>query len=296
MNYLFEQSNILNSPYEAFISDTRTDCFPIKAHWHYFMEIIYMLEGTALIECNKEEYILEAGDMILFHPQALHSIYTASQEPLKYGVLKFNISSLHISSNYTPKLSAVFKCAEGNPLAPIFFSSETLSRLPIKEYFLSCIEELHTKDYGYDIRFQAFVSSMLVEILRIWRRNGLNTDKAVLIPSDQDSFHTILEYIDEHSNESLRVEALAAICHMSYSYFAKKFHELYGQSCKDYIEFIKISKVKDLLLFTDLDLNYISQELGFSDCSHLIRIFKKKVGVTPKQYRLSHSSTSTYSN
>ena len=75
---------------------------------------------------------------------------------------------------------------------------------------------------------------------------------------------------------------------MSYSYFAKKFHELYGQSYKDYIEFIKLSKVKALLLFTNFDLNYISQETVFSDCSHLIRTFRKKTGITPKQFRIHH--------
>ena len=66
------------------------------------------------------------------------------------------------------------------------------------------------------------------------------------------------------------------------------FHDLYGQSCKEYIEFIRISKVKDLLLFTDFDLSYISQKTGFSDCSHLIRTFKKKTGITPKHFRMQH--------
>jgi AraC-like DNA-binding protein len=255
------------------------------------MEIIYMLEGTTLIDCNKEEYVVEPGDLILFHPQALHSIYTTAREPLKYVVIKFNVNNLHINSNYTPKLGSIFKSAVGNSLAPVYIPGYSFDNFPLENLFLECVKEVEKKDYGYDIRFQSIISSLLIEILRVWRKNGFNTDKAALIPQDSDSLNTILEYIDEHSNESLRVEALAEICHMSYSYFAKKFNELYGQSCKDYIEFIKISKVKDLLLFTDFDLNYISQETGFSDCSHLIRIFKKKVGITPKQYRLHYATS-----
>ena len=43
-----------------------------------------------------------------------------------------------------------------------------------------------------------------------------------------------------------------------------------------------------LLLFTGFDLNYISQENGFSDCSHLIHAFKKQYRMTPHQYRLKH--------
>ena len=75
---------------------------------------------------------------------------------------------------------------------------------------------------------------------------------------------------------------------MSYPYFAKCFRELYGQSCKKYIEFIRMCKAEDLLISTGLDLNYISQETGFSDCSHFIKALKQKNGVTPKQYRKQH--------
>lgn len=289
MNYLFEESNILNSPYEAFLFDTKHDNFPIKAHWHYFMEIIFMLKGTALINCNNEEYVLEPGDLILFHPQAVHSIFTISHEPLKYDVLKFDINSLSITSSYTSKLSAIFKSAIDDPTAPIFLPAKLFKNFSLSNVLDYCIEEIVNKDYGYDIRFQSLVSSLLIEILRIWRRNGFNTNNTSLMPLNTDSLYTILQYIDEHSHEALKVEYLAEKCHMSYSYFAKKFHELYGQSCKDYIEFIRISKVKDLLLFTNYDLNYISQETGFADCSHLIRTFKKKTGITPKRFRMEHS-------
>ena len=78
------------------------------------------------------------------------------------------------------------------------------------------------------------------------------------------------------------------MCNMSYSYFAKNFKQYYGRSCKEYIEFIRVSKAADLLLFTDFDLSYISQETGFSDSSHLIKIFRKWKGVTPKQFKKQH--------
>ena len=68
MQYLFEYHDTLDSPYEAFLYDTSQMAFPIRSHWHYFMELIYMKEGTALIECDGCNYILEPGDLIIFHP------------------------------------------------------------------------------------------------------------------------------------------------------------------------------------------------------------------------------------
>ena len=52
MQYLFEYCDTLESPYEAFLYDTSNMAFPIRPHWHYFMEIVYMLEGTGLVECD----------------------------------------------------------------------------------------------------------------------------------------------------------------------------------------------------------------------------------------------------
>ena len=69
------------------------------------------------------------------------------------------------------------------------------------------------------------------------------------------------------------------------SYFAKMFLIHYGQSCKQYIEFIRLNKVENLLLFTDYDLNFIATETGFADCSHLIRTYKKHYQITQKQFR-----------
>jgi len=43
--------------------------------------------------------------------------------------------------------------------------------------------------------------------------------------------------------------------------------------------------VEEYLLFTNFDLNFIAHETGFSDCSHMIKSFKKKHNMTPKKYR-----------
>ena len=95
MQYLFEYHDTLDSPYEAFLYDTSQMAFPIRSHWHYFMELIYMKEGTALIECDGCNYILEPGDLIIFHPEAVHGIYAVTNGPLKYEVLKFDTNRLY---------------------------------------------------------------------------------------------------------------------------------------------------------------------------------------------------------
>ena len=100
----------------------------------------------------------------------------------------------------------------------------------------------------------------------------------------------VSEYISQHYQEDLSVAELAEKFHMSYSYFAAIFKEYYGQTCKEMILTVRLQKAEDLLQFTDFDLTYISQETGFCDCSHFIKAFKQKYGVTPRKYRMKEKS------
>ncbi len=290
MQYLFEYCDTLDSPYEAFLYDTTTMPFPVRPHWHYFMEIIYMLEGTGLVECNGKTYVVGEGDMILFHPEAVHAIYTATNIPLKYEGIKFDINKLYTENSYAPKLRVIMESANKSEHADIFFREEQIRTLPVRDVLEECRRELENRNYGYDIVVHNKICYLLVCLIRIWRENGFNTDSAASHSSEVDSIHAITAYIDTHAGESIRVEDLADMCNMSYSYFAKNFKQYYGRSCKEYIEFIRVSKAADLLLFTDFDLSYISQETGFSDSSHLIKIFKKWKGVTPKQFKKQHTA------
>ncbi|MCI8615153.1 AraC family transcriptional regulator [Parablautia intestinalis] len=285
MQHFFEYIDTLNSTYEAFLCDASKINFPIRPHWHYFMEMLYMLEGAGRVECNGENYVVEAGDMIIFYPESVHAIYTIADRPLKYGVIKFDVNKLYTENSYAPKLRIILESAAKSREAGIFFKEDQLKGLEVKEIFEECRRELKRRNYGYDVIVHNQICFLLVHLIRLWRENGFDTDAAVSYPPDTNSIRGITAYIDEHADEQIKVEDLADICNMSYSCFAKNFKQYYGRSCKEYIEFIRISKASDLLLFTDFDLNYISQETGFSDSSHLIKIFKKWKGVTPKQFK-----------
>ena len=294
MNSLFEYIDRLNAPYECFILDANPANFPIHPHWHYFMEIIYIIEGTAMMNCDQESFVAGRGDMVVFLPHQIHSIYTVNNMPLRYYVLKFDISQLNNGTNISGGAStgihfnALFRSAKDNSHATLCFREEMLKEFPVEMIFSEILEEISRQDYGYGIMIQSRISTLLLYILRCWRTNGFDTDQSFALLSEEETIYSITEYIDGHIQENLKVEELAALCHMSYSYFAKTFREVYGQSCKKYIEFIRICKAEELLLFTNLDLNYISQETGFSDCSHFIKAFKAKHGITPKKYRMQH--------
>ena len=287
MHFLFEADDSLNTPFECFIFHSEKERFPVRPHWHYFVEAIYMLSGTARMQCGEGEYILRPDDVILFHPQAVHTIYSEDGQPVIYAVLKFDGNRLNMTPAYAPKMRSILRSAENQGM-PIHFPQ---GELPCKEIFERCILEINEKKYGYDLLIQAQLYDLMMKMIRRWQELGFQIETESFQSDGEYRIDNITEYMDEHIRESLQVQDVAQKCGMSYSYFAKKFREIYGKSCKEYMEAMRIFKVEDFLLFTDFDLNYISQETGFSDCSHMIKTFKRYRGMTPKQYRMHYQST-----
>ena len=285
MRALFEYDDVLNRPVEAFYFDTRRTPLPFETHLHYFIEVLYMVEGKIAVTCNDVRYELEVGDMIFMPPLARHSIHRLSKEECRYAVLKFSADRIRLHGDYLPRIGTVFQNPSMSNELPIFFPKGTISGFDLDRFTQKVIAELDEKRYGYDSMLYSILSEFLVMLLRYWRDAGYEEKLKPFDNTKEYSIHNIILYIGEHLSENVSVSELADMCHMSYSYFAKTFHKLYGQSCKEYIEFLRLSKAENLLLFTDYDLNYISEETGFADCSHFIRVFKKKYEMTPKQFR-----------
>ncbi|MBO4767547.1 MAG: AraC family transcriptional regulator [Lachnospiraceae bacterium] len=290
MSQLFEYIDSLTSPYEAFWVDSRNINDPTRPHWHYYIEVIYVEIGELYVECEEHRRTLSPGDCAIFHSRMIHTMTPVDRDNYRYGVIKFDISRLQSGASFTPRLRTVVEAARKSSSASLFFSAGSLDRNLVSRVFNTCVRECDDKRYGSDLVVHSNLCELMVALARFWRAEGLDIAGSVST-GYTGGIESVTEYIDEHSAEPLSVEGLAKRCGMSYSYFAKNFRQMYGRSCKEYIEFVRVSKAEDLLLFTDFDLTYISLETGFADCSHLIKVFRKWKGITPKQYKLLHSRT-----
>lgn len=291
MNQLFEYGDIINRPIECFYFDSEINQFPVRAHWHYYMEIIYMMTGTATITVDSNTFLVSPGDLILFHPQSVHAIN--ANAPVRYAVLKFDINILNLFQGSSLKLRNIFRNARANEM-PIHFPSGTLAEYDAARSFRKCIEEIHQQSYGNNQMIQCQINELLIEIIRYWIVNGFIIDN-ISYHEDTHDIYTITEYIDQHMSADLSVPEIAEACNMSYSHFAKKFPAVYGKTCKEYLEERRLYKVEEYLLFTNFDLTYIAQETGFSDCSHMIKSFKKRHNTTPKKFRDERKQTFAFS-
>jgi len=93
------------------------------------------------------------------------------------------------------------------------------------------------------------------------------------------------EVINLHLFSNLKLEQLAKLCNLSLSSFKREFKKTYDDSPTNYIIGKKIEKAKELLRTTDLPISEVAYETGFQDQLYFTRLFKRKTGKTPSNFR-----------
>lgn len=103
-----------------------------------------------------------------------------------------------------------------------------------------------------------------------------------------EKIKTVLIALIHHSEEQPRQkysEIIAKEILQDYTYLSKLFSETEHITIEQYIIQQKIERVKELLLYNELNLNEIAWKMGYSSTAHLSAQFKKVTGYTPTQFR-----------
>jgi AraC family transcriptional regulator len=95
----------------------------------------------------------------------------------------------------------------------------------------------------------------------------------------------VIDYINDNLSEELSLEALADLVGISPSYFMTLFKKSTGLAPHQYIITHRIAKAKMLLTHTKLSIAEVAVNTGFADQSHLTRLMRRHIGLTPKILR-----------
>ncbi|MGK7913248.1 MAG: helix-turn-helix domain-containing protein [Synechococcus sp.] len=95
----------------------------------------------------------------------------------------------------------------------------------------------------------------------------------------------ILDFVDAHLEQELRLETLAQLLDMSQFHFSRLFKQSMGSSPYQYLIRQRVERAKSLLKTSDRPIVDIALECGFNSHSHLSKQFRQVTGITPKAYR-----------
>jgi AraC-like DNA-binding protein len=112
----------------------------------------------------------------------------------------------------------------------------------------------------------------------------LDNKKSILIEKIKNAITEMIHYSDEFPKENYS-EYLSKKLGYDYTYLSNLFSEVKGITIQQFIIIHKIERVKELLLYDELNLTEISRKLHYSSVGHLSNQFKKVTGLSPSYYR-----------
>jgi AraC family transcriptional regulator len=157
----------------------------------------------------------------------------------------------------------------------------------LRSAMLAVDAELRAGGVGGPLMVEALATILSVHLIR-------HTTGAHRLPVSADGvlprrkLRTVIEYIIENLGGNLTLEQMAAVVHLSHYHFARQFKAATGLPPHQYVILRRIERAQHLLRADgEVGLVDVALRVGFSDQSQFSFHFKRIVGVTPGQFRIS---------
>jgi AraC-like DNA-binding protein len=245
-----------------------------KAKFHYRERphgadqhiLIYCHEGIGSATIDKMEYLIGPGEFFIIPLKAKHSYAAAEDSP-------WTIYWIHFKGSVSNHIVSRFKNQNG--WKGFIKSSEKV---------ISLFNEMYNQlERGYgagnlmtaNMCFWYFLSTFLFND-RISTLVNIN---------NKDATDSAIDYLGKNIDKVITVDEIAREVNLSASQFSAVFKKKTGFSAIEYFNHLKVQKACQYLLFTELRIKEISQELGIEDQYYFSRLFTKVMGISPNEYR-----------
>lgn len=241
-------------------------------------EIHYIVRGELNWWVGKTAYKLSSGMALVIKPDELHGSKTGVLEPCEHFWLRLAFPQ----SSGLPGITGRQSTALQKDLHALTSRAFPASH-EVREAFASLLDE-HREPVEYSpLVCRASLHLLLASLIRDHRTYFERKDS--VMPKISSPIEKSLAAIHENLEDPPSVEALAELSFMSESSFRKRFRDEVGGSPHDYIIQRRVEEAKRLLRQRDKSIIDIALDLGFSSSQYFATVFKRKTGVSPKQFR-----------
>lgn len=108
-----------------------------------------------------------------------------------------------------------------------------------------------------------------------------------LTDTGREEINRVMEYVQLHLKEDISLRSMAHYVNLDERYLSTLFSRQTGETFINYLQQARVDKAVALLLETDLTIREIGEQAGFANENYFFRIFKRRTGETPAQYRRS---------
>lgn len=253
-------------------------------HDHDFLELAYVLEGTAIHYVNGISCQITKGDYIIIDYNVMH----------KYEKTSDNSSFKIMNCIFSPRIidETLKNCRQFSEVINhylINFNIQNLKTKPTQFIYhdsdgeiLSLLTRMHAEYNTKKMGYQEILRSRLIELLICTMRKIQLPDSESI---DNSMVQHVIRYIQKHYPEKLSLNEITSKYNFSLSQKGYIFKKETGMNFQDYVQNIRINESCRLLINTNLTITEVSSAVGYSDVKFFNELFKRYLGITPGQYR-----------
>lgn len=251
-------------------------------HTHNFLELAYVAEGEARHVLNGVETVVSHGDFFILDYDAEHEYRTTGNGQLKVinclFLPEFIDKSLQKYQNFNDVVNSYmlkynYSTVNISP-ANYIFHDEDGRVLSLLTHMLA---EYREKRSGWREILRCHLIEIIILTMRICTPVGSTFDDPLCA--------RIIEYADTHLTEKNILGRISAEVNFSEPYLSRHFKETMGVPFSEYLSRMRVERCCRLLSGTDKHVTEIALLSGYSDMKFFGSVFKKHMGMTPREFR-----------
>lgn len=251
--------------------------FDISIHWHEEIEITYVVSGSIKHQLNGKRVRLTAGEAIFINSKQLHLIETDSADCELYCLI-FHPMML-CASNYIAK-KYVTPIIENGNLDYFYLKESDLAHKPILDAIVKICEL--QKDSEYEMKAMNELYGMWLNLYGILPK-ALPDER--VINEDLHRVQKMLSLIHKHYAECITLEEICMAGDVGKTKGTKMFTQYLNMTPVEYLNNYRLELAARMLTETKESVLNISLDTGFTDSSYFARVFRKRKGISPLEYR-----------
>lgn len=248
------------------------------SHYHPYFEIYFLLKGKCRTFVEHSLFYIEEGDILILPEGIIHRTQYENDSKVERITFSFTKEAvLDLAEEFNIEF-----IEENFKLKLIHTKDE--KKETFKNLLLALLElnENQKKDKISLLQKKSLILQILLFIIEI-----SSTAKAQSLFFDETTskIQNCAKYIFNNFNEDISLSFLSKMAGMSETYFSKKFSEITSYSFKEYLINVRLKNSIKLLSTSKLSVTEVALLSGFSDGNYFGEIFRKKIGISPKEFR-----------
>jgi AraC-like DNA-binding protein len=255
-----------------------------RMHWHDHLEIALVLQGRGAFLFGRRVLPAQAGDVFFIDNSQPHVALADTGASLRLLLVLFRPELLAGPGSRELDLGY---------LAPFRVDGRTASARVRGGTALACELAPVLADLGetwgrHDPAERHLLDATLRRALGlvIRDRRAAPTDAAARAAADRrEQIRPVLAYVDRHCRDSVTLDDVAEVVHVSPSRVRHVFKDVTGVGFKEYVTHVRVAEAKRLLLNTDLSVAEIARTVSYTNLHQFYRVFYRSCAMSPGEYR-----------